>query len=410
MLKRLITSALLLIPTFTLAQILGFSLTNGETKVQIPIEIHNNLVVVPIILNNQLPLRFILDTGVRTSILTEKAFSDILHLAYTKKYTLSGPGGQKLVDAYVTNNVTIDMPGVHGAGHALLVLDQDYLELRNSLGTDVHGILGYELFSRFVVKIDYEKHILTLIQPDHYKPSRKYQAIPITVEDTKPYVLADLKLSDTTSLRAKLLMDTGASHGLFLDPESDKNIKIPAQNVSSSIGRGLGGVIMGKIGRVPQLSIGKYSITDVVASYPDPNSYLDTMKLGGSVFRNGAIGGEVLSRFDVAFNFPAERIYLKKNHAFKRKFYYNLSGLTLAAKGASLRKFEISFVRPLSSAAKAGLRVGDAITSINGVDVVDLDLNTINGFFNSKPGKKIKVDIERDGVVMRKEFRLESQI
>jgi len=75
-----------------------------------------------------------------------------LHLAYTKKYTIAGAGGENLVNAYITNNVTLDLPGVHGRGHAMLVLETDYLELRNSLGSDVHGILGYELFSRFVVK------------------------------------------------------------------------------------------------------------------------------------------------------------------------------------------------------------------------------------------------------------------
>src|SRR5258705_8990619 len=125
---------------------LGFSLADGATKAEIPIEIHNNLVIVPVILNNQLPLKFIVDTGVRTAILTDKVYSDILHLAYSKKYTLSGAGGEKLIDAYVTNNVTIDMPGVHGKGHAMLVLEKDYLQLPKTLGTPVHGILGYELF------------------------------------------------------------------------------------------------------------------------------------------------------------------------------------------------------------------------------------------------------------------------
>src|SRR5688572_23814859 len=110
------------------AQPLGFALNNGRKKVQIPIEIYNNLVVVPVVLNDALPLKFILDTGVRTSILTQKTFSDILNLQYSRKYTISGPGGDKLVDAYVTNNVTIDLPGVSGRGHAMLVLAEDYLE------------------------------------------------------------------------------------------------------------------------------------------------------------------------------------------------------------------------------------------------------------------------------------------
>src|SRR5215467_2675043 len=86
-------------------QQLGFSLNNNATKVTIPIEIHNNLVVVPVVLNNQLPLKFIVDTGVRTAILTEKIYSDILHLAYSKKFTISGPGGDNIVNAYIANNV-----------------------------------------------------------------------------------------------------------------------------------------------------------------------------------------------------------------------------------------------------------------------------------------------------------------
>ena len=149
-------------------QHLGFTLTNGKKNVQIPIEIINNLVVIPVVLNGALPLKFILDTGVRTTILTQKTFTDILNLEYTRKYTISGPGGQNLVDAYVTNNVSIDLPGVSGKGHAMLVLAQDYLELRNYLGTDVHGILGYELFSRFIIEIDYQKKLLTLMTPERF--------------------------------------------------------------------------------------------------------------------------------------------------------------------------------------------------------------------------------------------------
>ncbi|MFM8912678.1 MAG: aspartyl protease family protein, partial [Flammeovirgaceae bacterium] len=141
---------------FCQQQILGFSLPPEVDRVEIPIEIRNNLAVVPVVLNNTLPLKFIVDTGVRTAILTEKIYSDILNLSYSRKYTISGAGGQKLVDAYLTNNVTFDMPGVHGQGHSMLVLDQDYLELKNSMGTEVHGILGYELFSLFVITVNYE--------------------------------------------------------------------------------------------------------------------------------------------------------------------------------------------------------------------------------------------------------------
>ena len=390
-------------------QVLGFSLADGKKKVDIPIEIYNNLIVVPVVLNGALPLKFILDTGVRTAILTQKTFTDILNLAYSRKYTISGPGGEQIIDAYITNNVSLELPGVTGRGHALLVLGEDYLELRNYLGTDVHGILGYELFSRFIIEVDYEKKMLTLSQPQRFKKRRKYQSIPIKIEDTKPYLTTSVVLADGTQLTAKLLVDSGASHGLMLEPTSDPRIQVPDSTVSSVIGRGLGGEITGKVGRIHSLKLGNYDIKNVIANFPDPNSYFDSLKLGATK-RNGAIGGEVLSRFTVIFNFPKEEIYIKKNSQYKKKFHYNLSGLTVKAKGSRLNVFEVTEVRQKSVADKAGVLSGDLIVSINGVNTRALDLNTINGFFNHKPGKKISLVIDRQGQQLRFSFDLEDQI
>lgn len=393
----------------SVAQVLGFSLSEGKKRVQIPIEIHNNLVVVPVILNGALPLKFIVDTGVRTAILTEKTYSDILNLAYSRKYTISGPGGERLIDAYVTNNVSLQLPGVDGRGHALLVLAEDYLELRNYLGTDVHGILGYELFSRFVTTIDYERKVLTLSAPTNFRKKRRYDAIPIKIEDTKPFVTTSVVLSDGTQLTAKLLVDTGASHGLLLEPTSHPRIHVPDSVVSSVIGRGLGGEITGKVGRIHSLRMGDYNIPGVIASFPDPNSYFDSLKLSQTQ-RNGAIGGEVLSRFTVVFNFPKEEMYIRKNAAYKKKFHYNLSGLTVRAKGARLNVFEIMEVRQKSVSDRAGVRAGDLIVSVNGINTRSLDLNTILGFFNNKPGKKINLVVNRGGQHLKVQFSLADQI
>jgi len=392
-------------------QVLGFSLQNGRSKVKIPIEVNNNLVIIPVVVNGQLPLRFILDTGVRTAILTEKIFADILNLTYTRKYTVGGPGGKKIVQAYVTNNVSLDLPpGVHGEGHALLVLEEDYLELRNYLGADVQGILGYELFSRFIVTIDYEKKELILTRPDKFKPKKKAQRIKISVEDTKPYFVTRVGITDSASITAKLLIDSGASHGLILEPDSNDTIRVPANHVNSIIGRGLGGVITGKIGRISSVELGKYDVKNVIANFPDPNSYMDTLKTSRSVRRNGALGGEILSRFKVTFDFPRENLYLVKNTSFKKKFFYNMSGLTLKAKGSRLEHFEITDVREKSPAEAAGIKPGDLVLTINGIPSTSLDLNQMNAFFNMRPGKKIFIEVDRDGQHLKKEFRLASQI
>lgn len=403
---------LLFLSSFIQAQnqlkVLGFSLPEGRTRITVPVEIHNNLIVMPVVLNGQLPLKFILDTGVRTAILTEKSYSDILGLPYSRQLTLMGPGEQHYITAYIANDLNIYIPpGINGRGHSLLVLEKDYLELRNFLGAEVHGVLGYELFSRFVVLINYQDKYIEIIDPQFFKPNHKYQELEITIEDTKPFIKATVNLSKKKQL--KLLMDTGASHGLLLDTGSDSDIEIPEKNVSTVIGRALGGEITGKIGRVPALELGKYSMNNVITNYPDPNSYIDTLK-SSTVARNGSIGGEVFTRFTVVFNYAAEKVYLRKNAAFKKEFQSNLSGMTIKAKGARLRSFEIVEVRAKSAAEQAEIRKGDLLVNLNGNSIESFNLNDINGILNSRPGRKVTLILERAGEKIRKTITLKQEI
>jgi hypothetical protein len=391
------------------AQQLGFSLAEGRKRVEIPIEIHNNLVVVPVLLNGKLPMKFIVDTGVRTAILTEKSFSDILNLTYTRRYSISGAGATQTIEAYVTTGVDLILPGVVGHGHSMLVLERDYLELRNFMGADIHGILGYELFSRFIVQFDYVNKRMVLMAPEKFTPGRRFEEIPIKIEDTKPYLLASVELQNGTQITAKLLMDSGASHGLLLEPTSDKKITVPEISLATIVGRGLGGDITGRVGRIKSLQLGRFTFHDVIANFPDANSYADTLKLG-KVFRNGTIGGEILSRFTVIFDFPREKVYLRKNGSFGKNFFYNMSGTTLRAMGSRLNSFEIADVRQGSAGDDAGLQKGDILLSVNGISVREMDLNILNGFFNARPGRTLNLELRRGEQLLKKRLTLKNQI
>ncbi|UII22551.1 aspartyl protease family protein [Fulvivirga ligni] len=391
-------------------QQLGFSISDNKKKVEIPFDIYNNLIVVPVVLNDKLPLKFIIDTGVRTSILTEKSFGDIINLSYSRKYTISGLGGENLIDAYVTNNVSLTLPGVKGRGHALLVLAEDYLELRNYLGTDVHGILGYELFSRFIVDIDYDRKIMTLTSPDYFKKGKKFQEIPMNIVDTKPYINATVVFDDKTKKDVRLMVDSGASHGLRLEPDSAKNILPPEKSIDAILGRGLGGVMGGKIGRIDMFQLAENICWEnVITSFPEDHDFLDSLKTVG-LQRDGSIGGEILTRFKVIFNFPHEKLYLKPSKGFKNRFTYNLSGLTIKAKGSKLDVFEVIEVRKGSSGALAGIKEGDQIIKVNGTSSKVLHLNNINAALNYREGKKIRLVIQRDNEKLTVKFRLHSII
>jgi hypothetical protein len=403
---KILSALVLIFTTFFAHAQLGFQLLENKKRVDIPIEIYNNLVVVPVVINNTLPLKFIVDTGVRTAILTDKVYTDFLNLTYNRKYTIAGAGEYKLVEAYVTNGVDISMPGLTGKGHSLLVLEEDYLKLPNYLGTSVHGILGYELFSRFVVKIDYTRKIMTVMHPEKLKLSKRFQVLPIKIEDTKPYLTTEIQQENGSKKIIKLMIDSGASHGVMLDPQSDPEIIVPDSAISCVVGHGIGGDIRGKSGRLKYLNFGSYRLENIIVNYPDKNSYMDSLK-ASSAFRNGTLGGDLLSRFTVVYNFSNETIAIKKNAQYKKGFIYNLSGLTVSAQGPKLNKFVITDIRKKSVAQRAGLVEGDEIIEINTLPATEYKLEELNSILNKREGKKISLSIKRGKETLKIKFVLE---
>jgi len=389
------------------AQTIGFDIIGGKNKISFPFESYNNLIVVPVILNHRMPLRFVLDTGVRTSILTDRTFSDILNISYARKIPLVGADGDREIVAYVANGISLKLPGVVGQGQALLVLEEDYLQLKNYLGTEVHGILGYELFNRFIVEIDYESSILTLHEPYSYKPKRKRNVIHLEVQDTKPYIHTNFQLQDGTTINAKLMLDTGASHSLLLDLDSHPELKLPEKVVRANLGRGLGGDINGYIGRIESIEFGKYSFDNVISSWPDRGSFANILRRTG---RQGTLGGGLLSRFTVIIDYFNGYLYYRKNQNFNNQFEFDMSGIEITATGQKLNHFIINQLRKDSPATKVDIQLGDEIVAINGHLTKELTLGEVNSFFRSREGRKIRLELLRDDQKIVRKIRLERAI
>ncbi|GJM27751.1 MAG: hypothetical protein DHS20C17_03860 [Cyclobacteriaceae bacterium] len=389
------------------SQTIGFDIMNGKDRISIPFESYNNLIVIPVVLNHRMPLRFVLDTGVRTSILTDRTFSDILNISYNRKIPLVGADGDRQIVAYVANGISLKLPGVVGQGQALLVLEEDYLQLKNYLGTEVHGILGYELFSRFIVEINYENKMLILHEPFSYKPKKRRNVIPLEVKDTKPYIYSTLKLQDGTSIAAKLMLDTGASHSLLLDMDSHKSLKLPEKVVRTNLGRGLGGDIDGHIGRIGSMEFGKFEFEGVIASWPDRGSFTDILRKTG---RQGTIGGGLMTRFTLVIDYFNGNLYYRRNHNFQNSFEYNMSGITVKALGPKLNVYVISKISKDSPAGKVDMLIGDKITAINGHTTKDMTLGQINSYFRTKPNRKVRIDLLRDNEKLSRKIRLERVI
>jgi hypothetical protein len=386
---------------------IGFYLPNGVTRAEVPFENQNNLIVVKGVVNNRLPLYFIFDTGVHTSIITDKTLSDIIGVKYDRMYTMSGIGEHKQFNVYLANGVSVDFPDVIGRSLNMLVLEEDYLLLRNYLGSPVHGILGSDLLLNLVTTIDYENHKLIFQTPESFKPPRRAIVLPIVIHDSKPYIILPVTLLDGTKIDAKLLIDTGASHALLLELFAEPKIKIKDNFIQTILGRGLAGTIEGWIGRVNHLDVGNIAFKNVITFFTDTNSYNKNYVLAG---RNGTIGGDLLGRFKVTIDFAHQMVYFEHNATYRLPFEYNMAGFDVVGNGDLLDKIEVVNVIDKSPAYLAGLRVGDFISQINGLYGKALTVNEFNNVLRSRPGKVIRLKILRGKEKLRIIFTLKRLI
>lgn len=395
---------LLYISTGCFAQMTCYSLEKNYRKISVPFELCNNLVIVPVKMNDTIPLKFILDTGVETSILTEPLIAELLHLRYDKEINIKGPGNSFEVTAYLVNQVRLSMPGAVCTGVPIYVLAEDYLQLKNVMGVNVHGILGSDIFRRFVVDIDYSNKTMTLWEPSKYIPPRKCHSESFDLIDNKPYIKVILKNGehlDTT----RLLLDLGASHAVMLTIGNDSPFQLPEKYISQRIGQGIAGEIPGFIGRTGELLFAGFKFENVITSFTD-TGFFDKR----SATTYGSIGSDILSRFRIIIDYPHNKLYLKKNNRFTEEFSFNQTGIEIAADGVFLNEFKIIYVRPGSSADLAGIKEGDKLITIDHKQLLHENLDFVNHLLMSSRKGYLNLGIIRNEKIMSFRFKVTSDI
>ena len=387
---------------------IGFVFPKNKKKISFRFELYNNLIVIPVSINNFLSMKFIVDTGAEASVLTEKAFGDLVGLNYVRQIYISGPGVIDSVEAYVATDVTLGLPeGISGNKMSMLVLKEDYLNLKENLGDEIYGIIGYDIFRRFVVEIDYDDLRLTLHDPKRYKPRRYFEAIDISLNDTKPFIRSNLSTDKGSANGVKLMVDTGASHALLLDVFNTDDLTLPEETITARLGQGLGGEIPGMIGRLDHYEIGKYNFDEVLVSIPYEGSYSTAIKRGS---RHGTVGGELLCRFNPTFDYFRGKLYLSRGKLYSKDFEFDMSGITLGVKKQYLDSLVVKHLDEESPAAEVGIVPGDRIISINGKNLANARLSELNALLRKRDGMKIRMKLYRDGAVHRKKFRLRRMI
>lgn len=387
----------------------GFFLQGNMKFTRIPFEMHANLIVVPVHINDSDTLHFILDTGVSSVIITNPNSLKREKLKFTRKVVLTGAGEGESLTASVAIGNTLELGKMKATYQNIVVLDQDVLRLSEYVGIPIDGIFGYEVFNNFVVTIDFVNKELLLTKPGSYKyRSRHGDRYPIVVEDTKPYADVIALVDNGQELPIRVVIDTGAGHALLIDKHADNQIRLPEKVLRAQLGRGLNGVINGNLGRIDKVRFGKYELDNVLASFPDSVSF--GMKFARNE-RQGNIGCELLRRFKVTFNYADRYIVLKPvKRRLKETFEHDMSGIEFRAQGQDFKDYIIDKVVEDSPAWDAGLQEGDELLFINNKSADDLIISEIYKLLQKGEGKEIAMLVRRKGVIHFAKFQLKRMI
>lgn len=371
----------------------GFFMTQERKKQIIPFIASNSLIIVPVSVNGSVPLNFLVDTGVRSNLLFGRAIGDELGLQYSRKIKLMGADGVSELLASISSMNSLDLGKVKGVLQNILVLDDDFLELEALIGVPVYGIIGYDFFKNNPIKINYDTGLIHFYRTNALK--RKpflYRHLDLLIEEQKPYIQAKILQRDGSELSAKLLIDTGANHGLMLNRETSDQINLPPETLSTILGESLGGILYGQIGRVSSLSISTLSIKDVLTSYPDESLFSFIRKESG---RQGSLGSEVLGRTRMVLDYPRNRILIRRGQNFYTPFEFDMSGIILKKTIENHPKYFVSGVREDSPAAWVGILESDEIISVNKIPGFLWEMSDLIKLFKSKNGNVIELKIRR---------------
>jgi hypothetical protein len=370
----------------------------------------NNLIIIPVQINGSDTLHFILDTGINTSIICDLATGKELKLNYAREIKLQGLGTETPLEAIHAFGNEIDISGLRGINQDFFVLVENIFKLSEKLGCQIDGVLSYSVFSSFITKIDYEKEIITIYNPEYFTYKKKYRksvTIPLIINNNKPFINVMVQVPDGRLIPLKVMLDIGASSSLWLDASTIKNFEIPAGAKKTFLGTSLSGEVNGYLARFDKVSIDRFNLEDVLVSFPDSVSLEQS---SGIEKRNGSVGSETMRRFSIIIDYPNESITFIKNDNYREPFSYNKCGIELRCPYPGVNFYQISHVYNESPAEKEGIRKNDFIHSINGTESEDLSLNEIYKLFQGRTGSKIKITVDRAGLRIKFSFKLEDYI
>lgn len=361
-----------------------FAIAGNAKETTFPFKLINNHIFAEVKVNGKGPYQFIFDTG-GVNLVTPPLGKE-LGLAAEGHMQGNGAGsGHMDVQLTKVSSLQLGDATVKDQVFAQIPLDS----MGNIEGVPLPGMVGFETFRRFVTRIDYGAHEITLIRPEAFDPKTAGAAVPIkfdgnTIEAPATYDGVPGTFTIDTGNRGSLILNTPfvAAHAQFA-----KYTNAPV----SVTGWGIGGPTSSHVIRGHDLVIGGLPVDAPVVLLST-----DTKGASADPSQSGNIGGGVLKRFVVTLDYAHDTMYLKPVTQTVDDLDTNdRSGMWINEDTAGYKVVDVTAGGPSD---QAGLKPGDEIVAVDGKSATGIPLYEIRKDLRTEaPGTVVKFTVKRGG-------------
>jgi hypothetical protein len=249
-----------------------------------------------------------------------------------------------------------------------------------------------------VVELDYARHTIRSYDPQNYRYAGRSTPIPITFDRGLAVAEAQMTAPGRAPLHCRVVIDTGVRttvvwyHPFVLERDL---LATQPRTIVGTIGGGAGGETRGDVGRIESLRIGPITLRAPTVVFSR-----DTSGVFAGRDEAGIVGGEILRRCKVTFDYPHSRLMFEPYERTLSGFDYDMSGMFLVAPGPDYTRMTVQSVAEGTPASEAGIRRDDEIVAVDGRATAAMKLDELREVF-LRPGVTHQLDLRRGADSLR---------
>ena len=285
------------------------SLPSGATAVDVHARFEGGRILIPVAIAGR-RFYFLLDSGASAITIDPRVAKQLGLPLANASHDIAG-------DRFERHETIVPAMEVSGLRMHDVAVSVVALQM-GSKPSDPAGLLGFDFLAGLALRIDYEHRRVIAMDVRSYVPpaGKDVSALEIRLGSQVPMIKAKLG----GALAERLIVDTGSGGSLLLfgyfarrhgDVLRYRLDDLAGPDATADVSAGIGGAFASRPYRLPDVRIGRFSISDLVADVVTSSSAYPQDD-------DGLIGSDMLQFFTIDLDYAAGRIFLRARPQLKK--------------------------------------------------------------------------------------------